>query len=235
MITKIEVEPDVYLHFEAILRGKDHDILVLHGLTASMKNWYYKEWTETLQKYGNVYFLDLRAHGESDVGDPKKINIDRITRDIFIFLHKVRLQNIIGIGHCFGGIIFQNLFAKYKKRAWTLFSRIIFLSTFEQFLLDDVSLFTKLFYPIYYNSQPPYMEILRDEMISKNFSRPNKRLPIPTLTIACSDDPTFIPPRTPNNQTISLDNCGHTIRGFLHGKDKKKVLKVFNDYLSEFT
>ncbi|BDA77943.1 alpha/beta hydrolase [Leptospira kobayashii] len=77
------------------------NILILHGLFGSSKNWV--SIAKKLSLYGDVYTIDLRNHGDSPHSEEHSISL--MAEDIDEFIQDHSLQNTILLGHSMGGLV----------------------------------------------------------------------------------------------------------------------------------
>lgn len=83
----------------------NYTLVFLHGLGGDMTAWSPIIKDLNKRKISNLY-LDLRGHGFSS--RPLLVssyNLNRMSEDITEILFKLKLENYILIGHCFGGIV----------------------------------------------------------------------------------------------------------------------------------
>lgn len=78
-----------------------YNFIILHGLFGSSKNWVTV--SRYLSKFGNVYSLDLRNHGDSP--HTAEHSIPLMAEDIYSFLQEKKLTNVILLGHSMGGLV----------------------------------------------------------------------------------------------------------------------------------
>ncbi|NCN08252.1 MAG: alpha/beta fold hydrolase [Leptospira sp.] len=77
------------------------NIVILHGLFASSKNWV--SVAKQLNQVANVYTLDLRNHGDSPHSDTHKLT--DMVGDLAEFLSNHDIKNPILLGHSMGGLV----------------------------------------------------------------------------------------------------------------------------------
>lgn len=241
-MAKIELEPSVFLQFESVVRNRTderrYDFVLLHGLTASYRNKIYMDWIPILQKYGSVYYFDLRGHGKSDIGKPSEYNLELLAEDIELIIKRLDLKNVILLGHSLGGLIIQKLFSRkeWKHITRQRISSLVFLSTFAA--IDKEKNPFKKEHPLYalkYFVSEKYIREIVDEALAVDFRETNKEIRVPTLTISCLDDEMFIPPITPNNKKIQLESCGHSVRAVLRGFQNTEIISILDSYLMQLT
>lgn len=77
------------------------DIIILHGLFGSSKNWVTV--AKFLSNFGSVYAVDQRNHGDSPHAEEHSIQLMSEDLEEFIFDHKI--QNPVLLGHSMGGLV----------------------------------------------------------------------------------------------------------------------------------
>ena len=60
---------DVRIHYH--IEGAGPDLILQHGLTNSIGNWYAYGFVEELKKSYRLILIDARGHGKSDIVRPK--------------------------------------------------------------------------------------------------------------------------------------------------------------------
>ena len=97
--------------------NKKPTLLFIHGIGGDLTAWDQERLFFQQKEYATVA-LDLRGHGLSQRST--KINfysLDNFARDIITLCERERLQDVIIIGHCFGGIISLITLGKYNMPA----------------------------------------------------------------------------------------------------------------------
>ncbi len=105
---EIEIN-DLKIHY--IEEGKDTktSILLLHGWGASIKS--FKPVINELSKYYKVYAIDFPGFGESE--DPSKnYDVEEYSKVVLKFIEEKKLQDVVLIGHSFGGRVIIKLVGK---------------------------------------------------------------------------------------------------------------------------
>ncbi|TGL39721.1 alpha/beta fold hydrolase [Leptospira perdikensis] len=89
--------------FQSNVEGKKSigDIIILHGLFGSSKNWVTV--AKTLSAFGSVYTLDQRNHGDSPHSSEHSIPL--LADDLEEFISDHALKSPILIGHSMGGLV----------------------------------------------------------------------------------------------------------------------------------
>ena len=106
----MEIEINV-LKIHYIEEGKDTktSILLLHGWGASIKS--FKPVINELSKYYKVYAIDFPGFGESE--DPSKnYDVEEYSKVVLKFIEEKKLQDVVLIGHSFGGRVIIKLVGK---------------------------------------------------------------------------------------------------------------------------
>lgn len=107
-----------------INKGKGKTVLLLHGWGVNIN--LYKNIIDNMSKYSNVYALDMPGFGKSD--EPKEIwDLDNYVELVEEFINKLKLNNLILIGHSFGGRIIIKMASKNALKF--KISRIILLGS----------------------------------------------------------------------------------------------------------
>jgi len=96
-------------------KGKQPTIIFLHGLGGNLHAW--DPITTILNKRGfSTLSIDLRGHGKSERAiEPQEYKIDNFVNDIDKLIIKLKIDNFIVVGHCFGGVVASVYQYKYKK------------------------------------------------------------------------------------------------------------------------
>lgn len=81
--------------------SEPENILILHGLFGSSKNWV--SVSKFLSKYFHVYSLDLRNHGDSPHSEIH--SIEAMSSDIEEFIQNHSLKSVSLLGHSMGGLV----------------------------------------------------------------------------------------------------------------------------------
>ncbi|TGL63044.1 alpha/beta fold hydrolase [Leptospira ognonensis] len=80
---------------------KSQNLIILHGLFGSSKNWV--SVSKFLSKYYNVYSLDLRNHGDSPHSEVH--SIESMSTDLEEFIQDHSLKDVSLLGHSMGGLV----------------------------------------------------------------------------------------------------------------------------------
>jgi pimeloyl-ACP methyl ester carboxylesterase len=89
--------------------------VLLHGLGGDASIWEKEQELFWQAGYGSVA-VDLRGHGLS--GDPKEVHdysLDRLARDIQELITGLKLNQVVAIGHSFGGMVGIHLAGKFPR------------------------------------------------------------------------------------------------------------------------
>jgi len=81
--------------------GRGGPILILHGLFGSSRNW--RTLGGHLSRYGRVYGLDLRNHGQSPHTDTHTLS--DLTADLNAWITRNLTENPVLMGHSMGGAV----------------------------------------------------------------------------------------------------------------------------------
>ena len=88
------------LAFNSFGQKNQKEILILHGIFGSKRNWY--SIAKAIAQNGNkVWVLDLRNHGESDWSESH--TYFDIAEDIKIFVRENKIKEFCLLGHSMGG------------------------------------------------------------------------------------------------------------------------------------
>ena len=85
-----------------VVEGKGEPLIFLHGLSDNLRYW--EALTSTLKKKYQVIRLDLRGHGESELGD-EDITIDTYADDLKNLLDDLKIGAGNLIGFSLGGLL----------------------------------------------------------------------------------------------------------------------------------
>lgn len=87
-------------------KNKDKSTLIfLHGGAGLVDHTLYTSFWSKFSKSCNVIFIDQRACGRSDKGDPEKWNLEQYGKDIFLFCEALNIIKPIVAGVSWGGYI----------------------------------------------------------------------------------------------------------------------------------
>ena len=102
--------PDVTLkYFESGIGEKT--LLFIHGFTGSIDEWAFQ--IQEFQENHKIYCINMRGHGESELG--KDVSFEILTEDLNNFIETLKIKDPIIIGHSMGGIISLNYAIKYSN------------------------------------------------------------------------------------------------------------------------
>ncbi len=93
-------------------------IILLHGSPGQISNW--KHIIPCLEKHYRVIAFDQRGYGESD--KPLKVSLEDYLEDLGQLIQKLNLRqdNIILVGHSFGGLVAQEYASRHRIRGLVL-------------------------------------------------------------------------------------------------------------------
>ena len=100
-----------------------YTFLMIHGWTESHKYWV--EQVEYFSEWFNIVTLDLKGHGKSSK-NRRGYSIRKLSKDIFELKEKLKLDNIILIGHSLGGMVALDY---YFRRNWGDIKALILFNT----------------------------------------------------------------------------------------------------------
>lgn len=109
----------VRIHYE--VEGRGPPLVLVHGLSNSLKNWYDSGYVELLKKNYRLILVDVRGHGSSDKPhDPKAYTIKLMVSDIVTVLDDLKISKAHLLGYSMGGWIGFGI-AKYApERIYSL-------------------------------------------------------------------------------------------------------------------
>ena len=94
----------VKIHYH--VEGDGPPLVMQHGLTSSLKNWYAYGFVEELQKDYRLILVDARGHGRSDKPhDPKDYDLKLRVSDILAVMDDVGVDKAHYMGYSMGGRI----------------------------------------------------------------------------------------------------------------------------------
>ena len=93
-----------------VVEGKGEPLIFLHGLSDDLRYW--EVLTSTLKKKYQVIRLDLRGHGESELGD-EDITIDTYADDLKNLLDDLKMDAGNLIGFSLGGVVAMDFAIRY--------------------------------------------------------------------------------------------------------------------------
>ncbi|NMC35679.1 alpha/beta hydrolase [Candidatus Beckwithbacteria bacterium] len=134
-------------------------LVFLHGWRSNKENWL--SLLKELKDY-STYVLDLPGFGASQT-QGKTFSLDEYSKIVEQFIEKLKLQNVILVGHSFGGAIATKLVLKSK-----LISKLILIDssglrskTAKKTVLKSVSKLAKPLFTL------PFMKPLRTQIYEK--------------------------------------------------------------------
>lgn len=95
---------------------KGADLVVLHGLFGSGKNW--RGFARSFKNNLRIWTLDARNHGESAHAD--SMSYQEMVEDVVLFLDKNELENVILLGYSMGGKTAMQLAFRFPNRVAAL-------------------------------------------------------------------------------------------------------------------
>jgi len=90
------------MHYQTA--GEGDDVVLVHGLTASLAFWYNTSIFPVLSKEFRITAYDLRGHGYSDM-TPKGYTTAELADDLAALLRERGIQRACVVGHSYGGSI----------------------------------------------------------------------------------------------------------------------------------
>ena len=112
------------------IEGEGDALLFIHGLSDNLLYW--EVLSSSLKKDYQVIRVDLRGHGESELGS-EEISISTHVNDLKTLLDELNIEKINLIGFSLGGAVALDFTVKYPK----LVESLILMSTF--FKADEYS------------------------------------------------------------------------------------------------
>ena len=95
---------DVRIHYH--VEGAGPDLILQHGLTNSMENWYAYGFVEELKKSHRLILVDARGHGKSDKPhDPSLYDLKLRVGDIIAVMDALGVDKAHYMGYSMGGRI----------------------------------------------------------------------------------------------------------------------------------
>ena len=94
----------VKIHYH--VEGDGPPLVLQHGLTSSLQNWYAYGFVEELQKDYRLILVDARGHGRSDKPhDPKDYDLKLRVSDILAVMDDLGVEKAHYMGYSMGGRI----------------------------------------------------------------------------------------------------------------------------------
>ena len=119
------------------VEGKGEPLLFIHGLSDNLLYWEFL--ANNLKNDYQVIRVDLRGHGESELGNDE-ITIDSYVDDLINILNGLNVDKVNLIGFSLGGVIALDFTVKYPEKVYSLvlmssFAKIdgYLTQTFNQF------------------------------------------------------------------------------------------------------
>ena len=95
---------DVRIHYHT--EGAGPDLVLQHGLTNSMENWYVYGFVEELKKNYRLILIDARGHGKSDKPhDPNQYDLQLRVSDVIAVMNALDVEKANYMGYSMGGRI----------------------------------------------------------------------------------------------------------------------------------
>ena len=91
--------------------GQGEDLLILHGLFGSGRNW--QNIARQLSAHHRVYTIDLRNHGDS--GHSDSMSYPQMMEDLHNFIRQQSLDQVKLLGHSMGGKVAMAFALKYEE------------------------------------------------------------------------------------------------------------------------
>ncbi len=95
------------------LEGSGKTLVFIHGLSDNLLYW--EVLTASLRNDYQVLRVDLRGHGESELGD-EEITIDTYVNDLNDLLEELDMSNVNLIGFSLGGAVALDFAVKYSQK-----------------------------------------------------------------------------------------------------------------------
>lgn len=111
----------ITLHYQQ--KGEGDDIILVHGITSCIAQWYMKIFPELAKNY-RVTIYDLRGHGLSEVTQ-SGYDSETMARDLLALMDHLGIDKAHLVGHSFGGGISLHLALMHPERV----RRIVLLDT----------------------------------------------------------------------------------------------------------
>jgi len=105
----------------------DPPIVMLHGVTLSVRTWFYQ--LESLPAAGfRAIAFDHRGHGESVLGEEGH-SLENLARDLKTVVEALDLRDAVLVGHSLGGVAVQAFVTMFPEIAAERVAGIVLLST----------------------------------------------------------------------------------------------------------
>lgn len=161
---------DLYLYYEKHGVGKQ-SILILPGWGDNRKTFYYL--INFLKNYFTIYIIDYPGFGNSMIN--KDLTIFDYTNIIYQFIKELNLDNLILIGHSFGGRIISILTTKYQLNI----KKILLINVAGLKEYNIITLIKKYFYKLlklFKYIMPYKIRIKYQNYLFKNFASNDYKL-----------------------------------------------------------
>lgn len=96
--------------------GEGENVFFLHGLGGNIYNWAYQ--TKYFAETNNVVSLELPGHGRSS--GKAGASIAQYTDMVLEFFDKMKIENLVFVGHSMGGVIALDFCFKHPERVKAL-------------------------------------------------------------------------------------------------------------------
>lgn len=106
-------------------------VLLLHG-GPGFDHSSFKPAFSALADVAQVIYLDHRAQGRSDRGDPARWTLDQWADDVRAFCHALEIERPIVLGQSFGGMVAMNYAARHPEHP----ARLVLSSTAARMRVD---------------------------------------------------------------------------------------------------
>ena len=113
------------MNLNYVVKGKGEPLIFLHGLSDDLKFW--EVLTSTLNEKYQVIRMDLRGHGESELGDDE-ISIATYAGDLKNLLDDLQIDAGNLVGFSLGGVVALDFAIRYPDYV----SSIVLMSTFAK-------------------------------------------------------------------------------------------------------
>lgn len=111
----------------AIVRGRGQPVVLLHGMSLSVRTWVKQ--LEALPEDGfRVVAFDHRGHGGSEGGEDG-LTLEDLAEDVRAVLERLDLRDAVLVGHSLGGVVVQAFAVRFPQVAEQRVSGLVLLST----------------------------------------------------------------------------------------------------------
>jgi pimeloyl-ACP methyl ester carboxylesterase len=114
------------------IAGEGSPIVMLHGWTASHKEW--NPFLDLLTPWHQVYRWDARGHGGHPLGDKTAPTAQRMAKDLANLLEHYQLDNVTVAGHSMGAL---TLWQYIRDFGTERISKVCFIDQSPKLLTDD--------------------------------------------------------------------------------------------------